>query len=63
MSGRNDVLLWRVQAADLAGVLGQLMFMHQGQAQPSEAKWHPLLPSVVFSTALEGIHIWKPSTL
>lgn len=47
----------------LSALPPQLMFMHQGQAQPSEAKWHPLLPSVVFSTALEGIHIWKPSTL
>ncbi|EKX53422.1 hypothetical protein GUITHDRAFT_101124 [Guillardia theta CCMP2712] len=41
----------------------QLLFLHYGQKEISDAKWHPLLPNVVFSSCSDGIHIWKPSTL
>jgi ribosome assembly protein RRB1 len=41
----------------------QLLFLHQGQTELHEARWHPLIPFVVFSAAADGFHIWRASTL
>lgn len=41
----------------------QLLFLHQGQREVTEAMWHPLLPSLAISAGAEGFHIWKASTL
>ena len=38
----------------------QLMFIHMGQKQPKEVRWHPQLPNVILSGAFDGIHILKP---
>jgi ribosome assembly protein RRB1 len=41
----------------------QLLFLHQGQEELHEARWHPMIPFVVVSVAADGFHIWRPSTL
>ncbi|KAJ1496445.1 WD40-repeat-containing domain protein, partial [Baffinella frigidus] len=47
----------------LEGLPPQLLFLHQGQTEVAEARWHPHVASLVVSTAADGFHFWKPSTL
>ena len=46
-----------------ADLPAQLLFLHLGQKEVSDVKWHPLMPSLLLSSAAHGIEIWKPSTL
>ena len=39
----------------------QLMFIHQGQDDVKEIRWHPVYKDVVISTANDGFNIFKPA--
>ena len=38
----------------------QLLFVHQGQKDVKEVRWHPQCIGVLLSTAADGINCWKP---
>lgn len=41
----------------------QLLFIHQGQSHIKEVHFHPQIPSVILSTAYDGIDIFKPANM
>jgi ribosome assembly protein RRB1 len=38
----------------------QLLFVHAGQEEVREARFHPQLPGVVFSCAADTFNVWRP---
>lgn len=41
----------------------QLLFIHMGQSNIKEAQWHPACPSLIVSTAQDGLNIFQPSNV
>lgn len=71
----NQLVIWdvsveadedSVQATQLAGeeledLPMQMIFLHEGQTDVKEVRWHPQLVGVLASTAATGFHIFRPS--
>lgn len=41
----------------------QLLFIHMGQTNVKDAQWHPACPSLVVSTAQDGLNMFQPSNI
>ena len=39
----------------------QLLFLHQGQEELRELRWHPVYKDVILSTALDSFNVFQPS--
>ncbi|PAA89758.1 hypothetical protein BOX15_Mlig002290g1, partial [Macrostomum lignano] len=57
----NQLTLWDLacEGVSTAGLPPQLLFIHMGQQEMKEGHWHPQLPGLVLSTALDGLNIFK----
>ena len=42
------------------GIPPQLLFVHAGQSEMKEARFHAQLPGCLFTTAGDGFNMWKP---
>lgn len=64
----GSVSLWDLAVAsertevDGHPVPSQLVFLH-AQEEVKGVAWHPHVPSLLLSTAGEGLHVWKPANL
>lgn len=41
----------------------QLLFIHMGQSQIKDAQWHPACPSLVVSTAMDGLNAFQAANI
>lgn len=41
----------------------QMLFIHMGQTNVKDAQWHPACPSLVVSTAQDGLNMFQPSNI
>lgn len=41
----------------------QLLFIHMGQKNVKDAQWHPACPSLIVSTAEDGLNVFQPSNI
>lgn len=74
-SADNSVSTWdmaleddpeaKAQGADMGEIElpPQLLFIHQGQKDIKEIRFHPQIPSLIVSTALDGFNIFKTSNM
>lgn len=46
---------------DLKDVPDQMLFLHQGQENLKEARWHPQYNNMIVSTALNGYNVFEPA--
>ena len=70
VSTENQVTVWDMSLEedgevrdDLRDVPPQLLFVHQGQQDVKEIRFHPQVPGLIVSTAADGFNIWKPCNL
>ena len=60
---KDEAALPLEQKHGLVDLPAQLLFLHLGQEEVSEVRWHPLMPSLVIGAAAHGFEIWRASTL
>ena len=46
---------------NLQNIPDQLLFLHQGQEDLKECKWHPVYNNVLISTASDGYNVFEPA--
>lgn len=46
---------------NLQNIPDQLLFLHQGQEDLKECKWHPVYQNVLISTASDGYNVFEPA--
>ncbi|XP_062470263.1 glutamate-rich WD repeat-containing protein 1 [Pezoporus occidentalis] len=58
--GRSDPQVW---GGGLEALPPQLLFLHQGERELKELRWHPQCPGLMLTASRDGVALWRSASV